>query len=164
MIASAPEAGRAGTLGGMPAQRRRHDEVSAGGVVVRRRPESDGWEAALIRVGTAWSLPKGNLDQGETPEQAAVREISEETGLPRDQLSIRSELPPSEYMYRRQGRLISKIVHHYLVEAPNDAPLRPDHNEVDEVEWVPLAEAARRVTYRDLRAAFEEAQRRLGSE
>jgi 8-oxo-dGTP pyrophosphatase MutT (NUDIX family) len=148
----------------MPAQRRRHDEVSAGGVVVRRSPQTGRWEAALIRVGQAWSLPKGNLDQGETPERAALREISEETGLPRDELHTRGELPASEYMYRRQGRLVSKIVHHYLVEAPSDAPLRPQEREVDEVEWVPLDEAARRVTYRDLRAAFEEATRRLGSE
>jgi 8-oxo-dGTP pyrophosphatase MutT (NUDIX family) len=148
----------------MTLQRRNHDEVSAGGVVVRRSPENGEWEAALIRVGRAWSLPKGNLDKGETPEQAAVREVSEETGLPMDRLTILAELPASEYMYRRQGRLVSKIVHHYLIEAPSDAPLRPDEREVDEVEWVPLAEAAKRVTYRDLRAAFEEAKRRLGGE
>jgi 8-oxo-dGTP pyrophosphatase MutT (NUDIX family) len=159
MIASAPGADRAGTLGGMVRAGRRHDEVSAGGVVVRRGP--DGWEVCLIRVGTAWSLPKGNLDRGETPEQAALREISEETGLPRDRLVLRGELPASEYMYRRQGRLVSKIVHHYLVEAPADAPLRPDPREVDEAEWVPLAEAASRVSYKDLRAALQEAQSRL---
>jgi len=127
--------------------------------VVRRG--AGGWEACLIRVGTAWSLPKGNLDAGETPEQAALREISEEVGLPRESLTVRGELPPSEYMYRRGGRLVSKIVHHYLVEAPPDAPLRPDAREVDEAQWVPLREAATRVSYRDLRAAFEEAVRRL---
>jgi ADP-ribose pyrophosphatase YjhB (NUDIX family) len=64
-------------------------------------------------------------------------------------------------MYRRGGMLVSKIVHHYLVEAPPDAPLRPDAREVDEAQWVPLREAAKRVSYRDLRAAFEEAIRRL---
>lgn len=138
--------------------------MSAGGVVVRRAPDGKGWEACLIRVRQAWSLPKGNLDPDETPEQAALREISEEVGLPIERLTVRSELPPSEYMYRRQGRLVSKIVHHYLVEAPPDAPLRPDTREVDEAEWVPLREAARRVTYRDLKAAFDEALRRLEPE
>jgi 8-oxo-dGTP pyrophosphatase MutT (NUDIX family) len=107
-------------------------------------------------------LPKGNLDAGETPEQAALREISEEVGLPVERLVVRGELPPSEYMYRRDGRLVSKIVHHFLVEAPADAPLRPDEREVDAAEWVPLREAAGRVSYRDLKAAFEEALRRLG--
>src|SRR5579884_3163174 len=147
----------------MPAPRRhRHDEVSAGGVVVRRGPAGEGWEALLIRVGDAWSLPKGNLDRGETHEQAALREISEETGLPLDGLTLRAELPPAEYMYRRRdGRLVGKIVHHYLVEAPPDAPLRPQLAEVDEAAWLPFDDAARRVAYRDLRAAFEAARSHL---
>jgi 8-oxo-dGTP pyrophosphatase MutT (NUDIX family) len=138
----------------MTPQRHRHDEVSAGGLVVRPAPDTNGWEACLIRVGDAWSLPKGNLDRGETPERAALREISEETGLPLDRLQVRAELPPAEYMYRRGGRLIGKIVHHYLVEAPDDAPLRPQLAEVDAAEWVPLREAARRVAYKDLKAAL----------
>jgi 8-oxo-dGTP pyrophosphatase MutT (NUDIX family) len=145
----------------MSPTRRRHDEVSAGGVVVRRSPGGGTWEVCLIRVREAWSLPKGNVDKGETPPQAALREISEETGLPRERLSIRAELPPAEYMYRRDGRLIGKIVHHYLVEAPNDAELRPQLSEVDEATWVPLDEAEQRVAYKDLRAALKEARRLL---
>lgn len=145
----------------MSPQRHRHDEVSAGGVVVRRSPEGGEWEACLIRVRDAWSLPKGNLDRGETPEQAALREISEETGLPLDRLTVLGELPPAEYMYRRDGRLIGKIVHHYLVEAPNDAPLRPQLAEVDEAQWVPLEQAERQVAYKDLKAAFRAARERL---
>lgn len=145
----------------MSPQRHRHDEVSAGGVVVRRSPHGGGWEACLIRVREAWSLPKGNLDRGETPEQAALREISEETGLPLDRLRVLGELPPAKYMYRRDGRLIGKIVHHYLVEAPADAVLRPQLAEVDEAEWVPLDEAAARVAYKDLKAAFAAARERL---
>lgn len=128
------------------------------------RRVAGGWEACLIRVGQAWSLPKGNLDKGETPEQAALREISEEVGLPIDRLTLKGELPPSDYMYRRQGRLVSKTVHHFLVEAPSDAPLRPQAREVDEAVWVPLRLAAAQVSYRDLKAAFEEAVRRLDAE
>jgi 8-oxo-dGTP diphosphatase len=147
----------------MSPMRRRHDEVSAGGVVVRRSPADGSWEVCLIRVRDAWSLPKGNVDKGETPVQAALREISEETGLPLDRLTVRAELPPAEYMYRRDGRLIGKIVHHYLVEAPSDAPLTPQLSEVDEAEWVPLDEAASRVAYKDLRAALQEARRLLST-
>jgi 8-oxo-dGTP pyrophosphatase MutT (NUDIX family) len=159
MIAPAPRGlwGRVG-CGGM-ARARRYDEVSAGGVVVRRGVA--GWEVCLIRVGNAWSLPKGMVDRGETPEQAALREIGEEVGLPVEKLSIRGELPASEYMYRRDGRLLSKVVFHYLVEAPPGAPVHPDAWEVDEAAWVPLATAARQVSYSDLRAALDEAVRRL---
>ena len=128
-----------------------------------RRGEA-GWEACLIRVRQAWSLPKGNLDGGETPEQAALREISEEVGLPIERLQVRGELPPSEYMYRRSGRLVSKIVHHFLVEAPADVQLRADTTEIDEAIWVPLREAAAKVAYKDLQAAFAEALRRLEPE
>jgi 8-oxo-dGTP pyrophosphatase MutT (NUDIX family) len=146
----------------MPAASRHFDERSAGGLVVRSGPA--GREVLLIRVGSGWSLPKGNLDPGEAPEQTALREISEETGLPLDSLRILAELPPSEYAYRRRdnGRLVFKRVDHYLVELTADAPLRPQAEEVDEVAWVPLADAERRVSYRDLRAAVVAARRLLG--
>lgn len=147
-----------------PQRRHRHDEVSAGGVVVRRDPRSSAWETCLIRVRDAWSLPKGNLDRGETPPQAALREISEETGLPLDRLTLLAELPPAEYMYRRDGRLVGKIVHHFLVEAPADAPLRPQLTEVDEARWVPLEEAESKVAYKDLKAAFRAARQHLDAQ
>lgn len=150
---------RPGILRGVPA-RRRPDEISAGGVVVRRAPA--GWEVCLIRVGEAWSLPKGNLDPGETSEQAALREVSEETGLPLASLRVIAGLPPSEYAYRRRdGRLIFKRVDHFLIESTADSPLVPQAAEVDAVAWVPLGEASAKVAYRDLRAVLEEAGRRL---
>lgn len=144
----------------MPSRPRRPDEVSAGGVVVRRG--EGGWEVCLIRVRDAWSLPKGNVDAGETAEQTALREIAEETGLPQDRLRVLAGLPPSEYAYRRAGgRLVFKRVDHFLVEAPADATLLPQAGEVDEAAWVPLEDAAARVAYRDLRAALAEAARIL---
>ena len=140
--------------------RHRYDEVSAGAVVVRR--QGDDWEVCLIRVGDAWSLPKGNLDAAETPEAAALREVAEETGLPMSQLRVIGPLPAAEYAYRRRdGRLVFKIVHHFLLELVGSAALMPQAEEVDAVEWVPLGEAMKRVSYRDLRAALTEAARQL---
>jgi len=131
--------------------------------VVRRAGRDDAGrpqhEVCLIRVGDAWSIPKGNLDAGESPADAALREVAEETGLPAARLRLLAPLPPSDYAYRRRdGRLVFKRVHHFLLHLDGDAPLRPQAHEVDEAAWVPLAEAQRRVTYRDLRAALREAQ------
>ena len=139
---------------------RRPDEVSAGGVVVRAA--GAGWEVCLIGVHGSWSLPKGWVEPGETAVQTAVREISEEVGIPAALLTVRAPLPPSEYAYRREGRLVFKRVDHFLVEVPAGTEVVPQAEEVDEVAWVPLAEAASRVSYRDLRAALAEAARLLG--
>jgi len=140
----------------MPARVRPPDELSAGGVVYRLQPgDPPPVEVVLIRVGEAWSLPKGNLEPGETPEQAALREVAEETGLPVELLAVSGRLPASDYAYRRRdGRLIFKRVEHFLIELTGDAPLVPQATEVDEAAWVPLDEAERRVAYRDLRAAL----------
>lgn len=148
----------------MPARVRRPDEHSAG-AVVWRTGRSGQVEVLLIRVGTAWSLPKGNLDAGETPGQAALREVAEETGLPAGALRLGSALPTAEYAYRRRdtGRLVFKRVDHFLVELTEpEAPLHPQASEVDGAEWVPLGEATARVAYRDLRATLAEAERLLG--
>jgi 8-oxo-dGTP pyrophosphatase MutT (NUDIX family) len=141
---------------------RRLDEVSAGGVVVRRAAE--GWEACLIRVDQAWSLPKGVVERGESPQQAAVREIAEEVGVPADILSVRGPLPASEYAYRRDGRLVFKRVDHFLVEVPPGTPVVPQAGEVDEVAWVPLTDAAARVAYRELRRVLAAAAALLEGE
>src|SRR5947209_3256518 len=95
----------------------RPNEVSAGGVVVRRTRRV--LEVCLVNDGRYWGLPKGNVERGETPEQAALREIEEEVGLPAQRLRVVRELTPSDYVYRRGGRLIFKRVHQFLVEAPD---------------------------------------------
>lgn len=128
----------------MPAARptrRARREVSAGGVVFRRPPT--GPEFLLIRAGGRWSLPKGNIEKGEAPEAAAVREISEETGLPLASLRIAGALPAVEYAFQWQGKLVFKQVRNFLVEATGSAPLRPQLSEIEEVRWF-TPEAARR--------------------
>ena len=145
----------------MPSPRRRPGEVSAGGVVVRRN--ATGWDVCLIRVGRSWSLPKGGIEAGETPAQAALREVAEETGLPLAGLHLRGPLPAAEYAYRRDGRVIFKRVHHFLVEAAGAEPLRPQASEVDEAAWFPLQQATSTAAYRDVRSALLAAQRVLNA-
>ena len=131
---------------------RRPSEISAGGVVVR--PAERSWEVCLVHVGRYWGLPKGHLEPGETPRDAALREISEECGIPLDVLSIIAELPPSEYVYRRAGRLIFKLVHHFLVVAPAGTELVPQPSEIDEAAWLFFDEAAEKASFVDTRTAL----------
>jgi 8-oxo-dGTP pyrophosphatase MutT (NUDIX family) len=138
---------------------RRPNEVSAGGVVARS--SNHGWEICLVRAGRYWGLPKGHLERGETAQQAALREIAEECGLPVASLSIVAELPPSEYAYRREGRLMFKLVHHFLVIAAPGSELRPQTSEIDEAEWLSIEEATARASFADTRAALAAARQLL---
>jgi ADP-ribose pyrophosphatase YjhB (NUDIX family) len=139
---------------------RRVDEFSAGGLVVDLAgPVPQG---ALIgrtdkQGRLLWSLPKGHIEPGETAEQAAVREIREETGILGD---ILGELGTIDFWFVAEGRRIHKTVRHYLLRATggelSDADL-----EVSEVAWVPLPQIAARLAYPDERTLVDTAGRLL---
>ncbi|MEA2331729.1 MAG: 8-oxo-(d)GTP phosphatase [Thermoleophilaceae bacterium] len=108
---------------------------AAGGVVVR-----DGRVAVVHRPEyDDWTLPKGKLDAGESFEQAALREVEEETGL---RARLVRELPPVRYEVR--GR--PKLVRYWLMEVDSD-PGFVANDEVDELRWVSPSEAAGLLTY-----------------
>jgi 8-oxo-dGTP diphosphatase len=108
---------------------------AAGGVVTR-----DGQVALVHRPRyDDWTLPKGKLDPDETFEDAALREVEEETGL---RCRLVRELPPVDYEVR--GR--PKHVRYWLMEVEDDSGFAAN-DEVDELRWTDLAEAARLVTY-----------------
>ena len=100
-----------------------------GRVVLVHRPRYDDW-----------TLPKGKLDRGESFEDAALREVEEETGL---RCRLVRELPSSEYLDPK-GR--SKLVRYWLMEVEHDPGFVPN-DEVDELRWVPLEEAPALLTY-----------------
>jgi 8-oxo-dGTP diphosphatase len=122
-----------------------HEEVrAAGGVVVR-----DGRVAVVHRPRyDDWSLPKGKLDPGEGWEQAALREVQEETGV---RARIVRELAPSHY-HDRKGR--PKTVRWYLMDAADAGTFAPDE-EVDELRWLTPAEARELLSYDDDRALVD---------
>jgi 8-oxo-dGTP pyrophosphatase MutT (NUDIX family) len=119
-------------------------EVSAGGVVVRgeevvvivpRRRASNG--ARVL------ALPKGHIDPGETPLQAAEREVREETGIVAEPVR---ELGESRYWYRREGHAIPKSVSFYLFSYVGGDT--EDHDEeVEEARWIGLRDAQRELTH-----------------
>ncbi|MBY6351545.1 NUDIX hydrolase [Rhodococcoides corynebacterioides] len=134
-------------------------ETSAGGLVV------DGLGgprerlcAALIgrtdrRGRLLWSLPKGHIERGETPEQTAEREVAEETGI---NGTVLAPLGSIDYWFVTEGRRVHKTVHHYLLRFTG-GQLSDEDVEVTEVAWVPLAELHTRLAYADERKLAERA-------
>ena len=117
------------------------EEISAGGLVVSK---SDPTKVALIchrnrGGGRDWCLPKGHLEDGESLEQTAIREISEETGLTGE---IIAKLGEINYSFKAEGKRIKKTVHHYLLKEV-DGALSAEGDptgEVLEVRWFDLEE------------------------
>jgi 8-oxo-dGTP pyrophosphatase MutT (NUDIX family) len=110
------------------------DVRAAGGIVHRRRPDGTVEVLVIHRPEYEdWTLPKGKLDPGETAEQAAVREVEEETGI---KASLGALAGSTEY-YDRHGR--SKRVDYWLMEPEGEIPAEFEPNdEVDEIRWLPV--------------------------
>jgi 8-oxo-dGTP diphosphatase len=120
---------------------------AAGGVILR-----DGKVCVIHRPDYEdWSLPKGKLDAGESHEDAALREVHEETGL---RCTLGPELSSQDYTDRK-GR--PKTVRWWAMQVVADEGLTPSE-EVDERRWIPVAQAETFLTYEHDRELVREAQ------
>jgi 8-oxo-dGTP pyrophosphatase MutT (NUDIX family) len=134
--------------------------VSAGGVVYRR--EGDDVEILLAarrtrRGDLAWGLAKGGIEPDESTEDAAVREVREETGIDAE---IEESLGDTRYFYVWDEVRVRKIVHFYLMRATGgDTTDRDD--EMEDVQWFPLDRALKRAAYRGERDVLSRAAKRL---
>jgi len=133
---------------------RRVEETSAGGLVVDRN--GAGACGALIgrldrRGRLLWSLPKGHLEPGETAQDAAVREVAEETGI---RGRVVAPLGTIDFWFVADGRRVHKTVHHFLLVA-EAGELSDADVEVTEVAWVPLHEVSARLAYPDERQLID---------
>jgi 8-oxo-dGTP pyrophosphatase MutT (NUDIX family) len=135
------------------------NEHSSGGAVITFRAGGAAFVAMIATRGrTRWGLPKGAVSEGETSEQAALREVLEETGL---QARIVEPLDTIEYFFRAGESLIRKRVDFYLMlYVAGD--LTPQLSEVDDVEWVELSESIGRASFDSERKLLEKAQRQIG--
>jgi 8-oxo-dGTP diphosphatase len=125
-------------------------EVRAAGGLVRRAAfvaGDDGEPHASIEIVVVhrpryddWSFPKGKLDKGETYEEAAVREVAEETGLI---CELGRELPPTWYL---DGKGRTKLVRYWAMRIVGIEPWAPN-DEIDQRRWVTVDDAARMLTY-----------------
>ena len=137
----------------MPRSRAR-EETSAGGVVyrvVRGRPLF-----LLIRDSYRnWGFPKGHLEDGEAAEAAALREVSEETGL--HDVAARGRIETIDWYFRFRGRLIHKVCHFFLMESPR-ARTCPQRDEgISACAWAPYEEAISRISYNNARDVLQHA-------
>jgi 8-oxo-dGTP pyrophosphatase MutT (NUDIX family) len=140
-MSSRPSRSKRPRRGGRKAQAR---EFSAGGVVVR-----DGQVVVIVPTRRAadgsrvLALPKGHVDPGETPIEAAEREVREETGIVAEPVV---ELGESRYWYRREGRTIGKRVSFFLFDFL-DGDFADHDDEVEEVRWLALEQAETELTH-----------------
>jgi ADP-ribose pyrophosphatase YjhB (NUDIX family) len=117
--------------------------TAAGGLVVK-----DG-KVLMVRVENlkgekVWTFPKGHLDPGETAQQAAVREVLEETGWA---CEIESKLMDAHYVFSRSQGQVSKTVHWFKMKAVKKAG-DPDKNEVLAAKWTDIKKASGLLTYK----------------
>lgn len=105
-----------------------------------------------------WSFPKGHIENGETAEQAAVREVREETGVT-GQVVV--PLGSIDFWFMHEGKRIHKTVHHYLFDYQS-GELSAEDAEIDEVRWAPLEELPTILGYPDEQALARKVPRLLG--
>ncbi len=130
------------------------DETSAGGLVVNHEHGTAAVIGRLDRRGRLlWSLPKGHIEAGETAEQAAVREVAEETGIIG---RVVAPLGTIDFWFVAEDRRVHKTVHHFLLQALG-GELSDSDVEVTEVAWVPLEELESRLAYADERRLIRRA-------
>lgn len=121
-------------------------ETSAGGVIVCAVDRT--WYVLLLRdMNATWTFPKGLIELGESPQEAAVREIGEEVGI--GDLTLLAPLSPIRYTYKRNG-IVSKTVYYFLFQAKTRIqPIVQKEEGIQEAKWVAIDEAMNIIGYRE---------------
>lgn len=129
-------------------------EFSSGGVIIKQSPA--GLNVLLIKDGYGrWTWPKGNIEAGESPQEAAIREIGEEVGL--KDIELIDKITDIKYFYRLKGKPVFKMVNLYLFEAKSEEPLKILKTEIEDAQWFPPEAALERVEYRGSKEVLKKA-------
>ncbi len=136
-------------------------EVSAGGVVFKFVHSRPVFCMLLDHYG-CWTCPKGHVEPGESPIQAALREVREEVGLAG--LEVIGRIGLRRYSFRRGRRRIAKAVHWFLMRARPSARLRPSRRQhILDARWMHLDTAIERCGYPGVRSLLRRAAARAGA-
>jgi len=136
-------------------------QVSSGGVIFRKN--DDSVEIALIAVkdGKVWCLPKGIINKGEEPDETAIREVSEETGLKGRVIEKLGEINYWYYLKEEEAKC-RKTVHFYLLEYEGGDISKHDW-EVDKAAWFQIDDALKIASHKNERDIIEKAREVLSS-
>jgi 8-oxo-dGTP diphosphatase len=139
------------------------DQISAGGVAFRWRDSEPEIAIVSVKPKLRWQLPKGIVDEGESPEMAAVREVREEAGIETERLGL---IETIEYWYRsvKYGKPVRyhKFVHFYLMQFRGGDVSQHDH-EVGDAKWVSIAEALEMLEFKGEREVVEKAREMIAA-
>lgn len=137
---------------------RAREEVSAGGVVFRYAATGGAREPLFLLIRDSyrnWGFPKGHLEDGEGPEGAALREVSEETGL--GELAVTGAIETIDWYFRFRGRLIHKVCHFYLMRTERASTCPQRSEGITACRWAPFDEAVSLVSYANAREVLRRA-------
>ena len=136
-------------------KRKAEREVSAGGIVFRRRPDGQAHFLLIKDSYQHWGFPKGHLEEDESPVDAALRETAEETGL--GDLLLHGPIRIIDWHFRFRGRHIHKYCHFFLFESPADEVLPQESEGITDHRWLSLDEALERLSYDNARGVLRRA-------
>jgi len=126
-------------------------EVAAGGVVTNKKGK-----VLFIYRNDKWDIPKGKLDEGETIEECALREVEEETGV--TGLKIENYLRTTYHVFKRKGKYMLKEVHWYAMKTDYTGKLKPEKSEgIEKVKWKGPAKIKKDLenSYTNIKLLFE---------
>ena len=135
--------------------RKTRNETSAGGVVFRH----DGGDPLFLVIRDSyqnWGFPKGHVEEGERPADAALREVGEETGLA--ELELRAPVDTIEWRFRFRGRPIHKVCHFFLMETRVSRTTPQRAEGITACRWVRYDDAIRLLSYPNARKVLERAR------